>query len=631
MTRQFLGLPTATLKWSETGEPEDVHTGDVYFSANDGLAETKAVFLAGCDLPARWQHNDLHSIGELGFGTGLNFMATLAEWRQFARPDQRLHYIAIEGAPLTPEQLSRAHEAFPELQREAGDLQQIWPDAVKGFHRRTLPGNANEPKVELTLLFGPVAEMLAQLDAGIDSWFLDGFAPAQNPQMWSEEVFAQLARLSRSGARLATYSVAGLVRRGLGAQGFDVSKLPGHGRKRQRLEAIYKEGPQTAQTQSEPSDAVPDTVIVIGGGIAGACLTHQFTQAGVGVTLIEAQGLAAGASGNELGLISPRLDLEDSALARFYRSAFVYAGQFYSHNCSAAFNPTGLVRQAATLEKAQKHCDLISNMALPEPLAKLADDGSSLFLKTGATLHPMAAIAQLTQSAKLIKARAKRLERKAGQWVVIGDHEQVIASAKILVLALGVGELDGVELPALRLLRGQVSIGTAGQHGVNVPMIGASYVLGLDADRLLFGATHDRVDDRDCNEIRPVDHQRNLANLQILRPDLAEQIELSQLTGRASVRAASPDLQPLAGPVADADKCGPWSKQFWGKLSDYSSAPVLDGLYLLNGLGSRGLTLAPLLAKLIVSEICGEPSPLERDARTAVHPARFCARAARRQ
>ncbi len=627
MTRQFLGLPTANLKWSQTGEPEDVGSGDVYFSANDGLAETKAVFLAGCDLPARWQQDDLHSIAELGFGTGLNFMATLAKWRKFARPDQRLHYIAIEGAPLSHEQLSRAHKAFPELKREATDLQQIWPDAVKGFHRRSVPGNANEPSIELTLLFGPVAEMLPQLDAQIDSWFLDGFAPAKNPQMWSEEVFAQLARLSRPETRLATYSVAGLVRRGLAAHGFEVEKKPGHGRKRQRLEATYTRSTANHQARLKP----PDNVIVIGGGIAGACLIHEFAQVGVSVTLVEAQDLAAGASGNEIGLVSPRLDLEDSPLARFYRSAFAYACQFYAYSCNAAFNTTGILRKPANEEKVHKHWDLIANAALPKTLAELDDDGSSLFLKTGATLCPATAIARLAKPAKPIIASVKRIERNAGQWVVYGADKQMIASADHLVLALGAGELTGIELPALRLLRGQVSIGITQQHGIKVPMIGASYALGLDADRLLFGATHDRVEDPTCNQTTKQDHQRNLANLGILHPDLAEQVELSQLTGRASVRAASPDLQPLAGPVADAGKCGPWAKQFWGKLSDYSSAPMLDGLYLLNGLGSRGLTLAPLLAKSIVSEICGEPSPLERDARTALHPARFCARAARRQ
>ncbi len=623
MNNTFLGLPSAQIKWSQADEPEDIQTGDVYFSADDGLAETRTVFLDGCHLPRRWVAGRDHVIGELGFGTGLNFMATMKRWQETAKPGQILHYIAVEGYPLCLNDMARAHAPFDALAKEAAAFRAMWPARVKGFHHHVFSGN-----IRLTLLFGPAEEMLAQVHGRVDSWFLDGFTPAKNPQMWTDEVFSHIAKLSAPNAHLASYSVAGIVRRGLQKVGFDVQKHPGYGRKRERLEAILKD---TAVHNPVPAKAaIAKSVIILGGGIAGACLAHELTLAGISFVLLDKGGLAKGASGNACGLLSPRLDLDDTPLARFYRCAFAYALRFYAKNCADCFVQTGIKRIAETLKQKQKFLGLYNASALPKEWMALHADGAALEISCAATLRPVQAISQLVDKTNVIIAHVEQLIFEKTKWIALDNTGREIASADAVILANGAYTIPGLDLPDLRTLRGQVSIAEQIKNPPQTPLIGKSYALSLGQNQLLFGATHDRVDQVGDCEVRAQDHQRNLQNLQQLDQELAADIDPKTLTGRTSYRAASLDMHPLAGPVADAKACANWSKNYWGKLHDYTDAPVLPGLYMLNGLGSRGLCLAPLLAANIVAQITGAPLPLEFEAATALHPARFAARTARR-
>lgn len=618
MTTSFLGLPKPRLVWSPAGEPQDVASSDVYFSAEDGHAETEAVFLQGCKLPQRWADGRDHVIGELGFGTGLSFLTTINAWQTVCQPGQVLHYLAVEGAPMNADDMARAHLRFPALAKQAAELQTNWPAAIKGFHRRQF-----DNEVQLTLLFGPVAEMLAQLRIQANSWFLDGFAPAKNPDMWTDQVFALLAKNSGPAAHLASFSVAGVVRRGLSNVGFTVTKKPGYGRKRHRLEAQFL--PKiNARIHSQPP-----SVMIIGGGIAGACLAHGLSRVGIKPVIIDAKGLAKGASGNPCGLISPRLDLDDSPLSRFYRTAFAHAVDFYQQQTGAAFTKTGIMRTAQTEQQQHKFAALTQAQALPDNWMQAQAHG--LLLPHAGILRPKAAIEILTNNIDLIESKLASLRYQDQQWVATDRDGTEICRAEIAILANGAGSIAGLDLPSLRLLRGQVSMASGIKGLPKMPVIGKSYAVTLGQDQLLFGATHDRVDQLGDQQVRPKDHLRNVAELQSLAPNLACQIDPDQLTGRTSYRAASPDLQPIAGPVPDNQACANWSRQVWGKLDDYASAPNRPGLYMLNGLGSRGLCLAPILAEAIIAMITDGPSPLEHDAVTALHPARFIARAARKQ
>lgn len=221
------------LVWSENGAPRSARFGDVYFSKDDGLAESRAVFLAGCGLPAAWRGRDHFTVAELGFGTGLNIVALLDLWRRERPGNGRLHVFTIEGFPLTREEGARALSAWPEVADIVAALLAVWPKGTPGVHRLDLP--AFDAVIDLAI--GDVEWALSQWRGQADAWFLDGFSPALNPEMWSSVVLDGIAARSAPDARLATFTVAGFVRRGLQERGFIVERAPGHGRKRQRLEA----------------------------------------------------------------------------------------------------------------------------------------------------------------------------------------------------------------------------------------------------------------------------------------------------------------------------------------------------------------------------------------------------------
>jgi tRNA 5-methylaminomethyl-2-thiouridine biosynthesis bifunctional protein len=245
------------LLWTDDGAPRSGRFGDVYFSREDGLAETRAVFLAGCGLPDAWTSRARFTVAELGFGTGLNIVALLDLWRRHRPADGRLHVFSVEGFPLTRDEAARALSAWPEVSDAAAALLAAWPDPVPGVHRLDLPDFG----ATVDLAIGEAEAVLSQWSGEADAWFLDGFAPSTNPGMWSDAVMDLIAARSACGARVATFTVAGAVRRGLSDRGFTVEKRPGHGRKRERLEARR---PDQVEADRTPR------IAVVGPRLAGA-------------------------------------------------------------------------------------------------------------------------------------------------------------------------------------------------------------------------------------------------------------------------------------------------------------------------------------------------------------------------
>ncbi|PHQ70956.1 MAG: hypothetical protein COB93_04225 [Sneathiella sp.] len=218
------------------GPPKSREFDDLYFSADDGLAESEFVFLAGNNLPQNWLDSDRFVICEMGFGTGLNFLAAWKLFEETVQPHQSLDFISFEKYPLNGEEIGLYLQPWQEVLN--GRLQQLltlYPPIIPGFHRIML----NE-RVTLTLIFDDVNEAIPKLLADVDAWFLDGFKPATNPEMWSETVIENMARLSRKGARFATFTAAGKVRRDLAVAGFAVEKVAGFGRKRDMTIGCYK-------------------------------------------------------------------------------------------------------------------------------------------------------------------------------------------------------------------------------------------------------------------------------------------------------------------------------------------------------------------------------------------------------
>jgi tRNA 5-methylaminomethyl-2-thiouridine biosynthesis bifunctional protein len=199
------------LEWHD-GQPWSVHYGDVYFARESGIAETRYVFLEQNRLRERWQNlaDKVFTIAETGFGTGLNFLCAWHLWKEVAPQTARLHFVSTEKFPLSHADLKRALALWPELA--------VLSTALLEQYRRIAPGwqqlSFDDGHVTLTLLVGDARETLPQLRANVNAWFLDGFAPVKNPEMWQHELLKEIARLSAPGCTISTFTSAGTVRRG---------------------------------------------------------------------------------------------------------------------------------------------------------------------------------------------------------------------------------------------------------------------------------------------------------------------------------------------------------------------------------------------------------------------------------
>jgi tRNA 5-methylaminomethyl-2-thiouridine biosynthesis bifunctional protein len=336
------------IDWQD-GQPVSRRFGDVYFSRDSGLEETRHVFLEGNGLRERWAALAPHgrfTIGETGFGTGLNFAAAWALWDEVAPPGARLRYVSVERHPLAPADIARTLGLWAGLARPRQALLAQWSELPPGWHRFMF----GDGRVLLTLLAGDVGAVLPRLDGRIDAWFLDGFAPAKNPAMWQPDVLAQVARLSALGATCATYTVAGEVRRGLEAAGFAVEKTPGFGRKREMLRGVLRRPPRAAWRAPWFARPVPRAAereaIVIGAGLAGTSTAASLAARGWSVTLLDRHdSLAAEASGNPQGALYARLSPHATALSELATAGLEYTARslpVFGLERGADFDPCGV-------------------------------------------------------------------------------------------------------------------------------------------------------------------------------------------------------------------------------------------------------------------------------------------------
>jgi len=567
------------LFWTEADEPRSGRFGDVYFSAEDGLAETRAVFLDGCGLPRAWQDRDHFTIAELGFGTSLNIVAVLDLWCRTRPPGAHLSLFSVEGFPLSVAQARRALSRWPEVAQAADALLSGWPAPTPGFHRLDLPGfNAT-----LDLAIGPVDWALAQWSGRADAWFLDGFSPATNPDMWSEVVMDTIAARSAPDARIATFTVAGDVRRRLSERGFAVEKKPGHGRKRQRLEARRRGHPS-------PAPARP-RIAIIGAGIAGASVARALEAQGVEATVFETVGSGHAASGFPSALVTPRFDLGDTAIAALFAQALERAGTLYRAIPDAVISE-GVLQMPATDRDAARF-DRIARQPIWADGAMALSSDQGLMMRDALTIRPSAVLAAWLATSPVRTDPVASMTREASTWSLKGPNGETLMQLDAVILCAGAGNGDLVPDPHLTPVRGQADWVV---HSSPAATAWGGYIAPTH-DGFLFGATHDR--DQTTTEVRPEDTDRNLTTLATRFPDLASTMDRTTLQSRAAIRATTRDRLPICGPV-----------------------PGHDGLFVLGGLGSRGFCLAPLLAEHLVAQILDRASPLPRDIASRVMPDR---------
>lgn len=580
-------------------------------------------------------------------------MAAFLEQAPQSGNGSRLHFISFEKYPLTQRDLSKALAAWPELAPLSQDLIAQWPLPVQGCHRLQFA----KGRIRLDLWFGDIKEMLPQVphqEGGlVDAWYLDGFSPAKNPEMWTQALFDGLARLARPDASIATFTCAGFVRRGLIAAGFAMKKVKGHGSKREMLigDRTDKQPVQTiAPWYARP--AGPDgEVLIIGGGIASAMTALSLVERGRRVTLLcEGREPATGASGNRQGALYPLLNGEHDALSRFYSLAFGYARQrllALAERHPIAFDLCGVVqlgyddKSSAKLAKMSQGPfppELMHSLSATEAerIAGLPSGHSGVSYPLGGWLCP----ADLTRAA-IREAQASGLlqveydtpittiDERADGWRVESDTGRQW-QAPTLVVAAGhqlPALLPFAELP-LYPVRGQVSHvpTTASLSRLKTVLCYDGYLTPAHNHQHCIGASYGR--NQNSLEFRAEEQQQNQARLQACLPDQVwpAEVDISGNEARVGVRCASRDHLPVVGPIARLTNLADHYAQLQRDQQNAAPLPLHPGLYVLGALGSRGLCSAPLCGELLASEICGDPLPLSADLLEALHPARYWVR-----
>lgn len=640
-------LKQAKLDWREES-PWSEEYQDVYFSRSGGLAESRHVFLGGNRLRQRFQKRNSFSIGEIGFGSGLNFLSAWHCWNECAPEPARLHYFSTELHPLSVKDLRRCLGHWPELRLLALELLEKYPAPLPGFHRVAL-GNG---RVILNLMYGDARQQLSGLAESMDAWFLDGFSPQKNPALWNSDLFRMLAERTKPGGTLATYSVAGAVKSGLREAGFSLEKRVGFGNKREMLVGELTQPNSFSPSRpwfqlSESKSKISQPVLIIGAGLAGCACALALAERGIPSRIIEAgASLAQGASGNASGLVMPLLSRDQGLASRYYLEAYRTSLQHYrmlSGLRGALGEKGGVIQLAHSSAQARKNRQLLEVWRSPDLESTLIretcchpdlwkPEGPALLYAQGGWLEPFSVCqAQLKKAGSLVETdfnvAVETLEYRQGSWHCLNRAGMTSATGEIVILAQGSGitHLTQVEGLAVSLVGGQVSYlpSTENSRRWQQAVCFDGYLSPAQGGFHSLGATY-RKDSAQLG-VTLQDHEENLLKLRQVYGGKEFALRPDQLRGRFSYRVTTADRLPVVGPVPDWD----WYSQVYADLSKgypsnrYPAARYLPGLFVSGGHGSRGLVSTILAGEIIASQISGEPAPLEQPLMQAIHPARF--------
>lgn len=631
-------IKSAIVKFNEHGTPVASQFDDVYFSNDDGEAESQYVFIDGNRLSEQFQACKLPEfvIGETGFGTGLNCALAISAFDKFRakhpdHPLKRLKIISVEKYPLSSEDLRKALALQPTSSQYKQQLMRQYPMHIAGAHRLYFGSSI----IDLWLgdAIDSFQSMLPHCANKINAWFLDGFAPSKNADMWSSHLFSLMAALSAPKATVATFTAAGFVRRGLIEAGFAMSKSKGFGRKRDMLVGHF----EGTSTNSAVETAAPQCVAVLGGGLAGANAAISLAKRGCKVTLIDKNDLASGASGNPQGGFYPQLHAQISYPSLIQVHGFNFAKTRYlellEHNCLFDHDFCGVLLMAFADPVVERQNKMRENDCWPNQLIEFVDaqrasrianvslETGGVFVRHGGWISPPS----------LVNALIERAKQLSDVSVITGAHDIDIeptvdgvtlrfsgcskSSTRSLpfnsvfdhvVVATGADEhsIESISRLPFGRTRGQVESVPASKESEKLATVlcHKGYFTPTLQGRQALGSTYVRGD-------TTTDYRKEeaLINFETQRKGLRQSplIESIQhdFKGRAATRMTLPDHQPVFGVIKDP--------------STFNRVSVLCGF------GSRGLTTAPLASELLASELFNEPMPLSSKLVDALHYSRF--------
>lgn len=695
---------------------------DIYYTAGQGAEECEHVFLQGNHLQQRWQDsiaannavdndndtdtnhqhhgstaNDDFILAETGFGTGLNFLACWDLWRQVhsgqddTQATKTLYFYTTELYPLTRAALKKSiahYNPYPPL---AEALLSQYPDPIGGEYILNFDNDTRHP-VKLIILLGDATECLSRLEYYpteqvikndqptnrgliVDAWLLDGYAPAKNPIMWQDSLFALIARHSADGTTVASFSVARQVCDQLRANRFVVKKTKGFKHKRDMLMAHFdsQQTPEKADTTSYnrkrsrknfslsacyyryPSTPLlknkQRSALVIGAGIAGCTIAYKLAQRGWQVSLIDTEKTVAGAaSGNARAVLYARTAQQRSHLADFHEAAFHYATRFYqtvagsslTHGLNGmlkldeqlsdemlALNPEAYSRQNISAEQASE-------------LSGIATHHKGIFYPESGWIDPLAICQALTEHPNIRfygETSINALQRNASSWTAECKNDTTNKqnmTADIAIIATGQlsHQFKKTAWLPLRSMRGQTTTlpATPASSALKMAVCQRGYITPASNSSHSIGATYAIKDDNP--KVLSADHQTNIDNLLIMLSDNSpwrqalENQAVDGLEGRVGFRCVAPDYLPIVGPIPAAEM---FKQQFASLKKDAKQTPsqlamLEDGLYVSTGYGSHGYTTAPLASEILLAQIEGSPMPIGDKLRQSIAPARFLVR-----
>ncbi|ALS33628.1 tRNA 5-methylaminomethyl-2-thiouridine biosynthesis bifunctional protein [Pseudoalteromonas translucida KMM 520] len=661
-------IKNANIHFNHQGTPVANDFDDIYYSDDNGLAESYYVFYQQNNIDTRLQsHDQAHFvIAETGFGTGLNFLNTCQHFTDHLARQQvqkqlnygvkRLHFIAFEKHPLSVSDLSKILTAWPELNLLSEQLISQYPINLEGCHRLEF----NNGTIVLDLYFGDALESIKTMSyprSGIvDAWFLDGFAPSKNPDMWQQSLFNAMVNISKVGATLATFTAAGFVRRGLSDAGFTMQKVKGFAHKRSMLIGTLK---HTNDTQSAPSyfnhDVSPlSNVAVIGGGIASSCILYSLAKRGISSQLFcQDAAPAMGASHNVQGAVYPHLQAKNSPHSELFAHSFLYAKRLYKQllNDGFSFDHSwcGVLQHAVKQPLADRHENLAQQQLWPQTLMRnvTAEQGdtiagvttgySGVYFEQGGWVNPPQLVNAMLSAAHCLSpykstfnCPIEQLEKTSNGWLLFSNGKQFGPFSDVIICA---GEHSDAfaQTKALPIVgvRGQVSHVQASEQSKKLKTVlcHKGYFTPAYLDHHCMGATFEKN-----TKSRQITEQDNLTNREQLLNFYGHchfATSLGNITAaKAAVRCSFIDHLPMAGEWAEqSDYLTAFANLRLGKRYQYQAlSKKQQGLHIFTGFGARALCSAPLCSEHLISSLSNEPRPLSERVSQAIHPARFIVR-----
>lgn len=615
------------------GKPYSPEFEDIYATRSGAYGQACTVFLSEGEVARRWQGKERFTVLENGFGLGTNFLATLKAWRNDPKRSAHLEYVALECFPVSRSQIEQY--AAVELADEAKELASHWPVCIPGYHTLTFDGG----RVRLILIFGDSQTFANKLSLQYDALFLDGFGPQKNPRMWEAGLLRSLSRYAKEGAVVTTWCTKGDVRRALIGAGFEIEKKKGFGKKRERLFGIMK-----ARRTKHNHRAIED-VIVIGGGLAGANVAYSLRMQGVQVRVVDQAPVPGGAaSALSWGILHPHFTRDDSPLSKLSREGFLLARsrlrELEEKTEEPLFEPLGCLQMAHTDEI---YAEWQSAASQDQPFALPADYGTllqkeeaslktGLSLKRGGWFFPMAGMARSGAFCRaLIKAsgasyrgntQVVALKKQGEYWQLIGEFGEVIDEATDVVVcaAFASEALLGTAL-GLEALPGRITLlRDTDLTELKCPVSGEGYIAQMSDGYCGVGATYELERTGPWTETKA--HENNLEKLDSL---LTKPVPVVVTGAYCGVRAAGPGRLPVLGAAIDEKKWLTVCRSHKEYPQD-SSLWDQEGLWVLAGLGSRGLSMSALCADMLTSLMLGVALPADPALLKTLAPSRYLRR-----